>query len=129
MPRSDSCRGRTRAAVPLHRQEHEPGRASVYPAATLRKQLGKFVELADLRNEQAAARAQPHPQQLDLVGQLIDTRKQAFEARTGREMTDENIWLAERHEEQRALGKIIAAVSDPQAEAQAVHGAGTRGHS
>jgi integrase len=69
-----------------------------------------------------------HQQQLDLVGQLIDARKQAFEARTGREMTDENIWLAERRKEQRALVKIIAAVSDPQAETQAVRGAGTRKH-
>ena len=69
-----------------------------------------------------------HQQQLDLVGQLIDTRKQAFLARTGLEMTDENIWLAERRKEQHALGKIISAVSDPQAEAQAVRGAGARKH-
>ena len=69
-----------------------------------------------------------HEQQLDLLAQLIDTRKQAFEARTGREMTDENIWLAERRKEQQALGKIIAAVADPQADSQAVRGAGTRGH-
>jgi integrase len=69
-----------------------------------------------------------HEQQLNLVAQLIDTRKQAFEARTGREMTDENIWLVERRKEQQALGKIIAAVSDPQAEAQAVRGAGARKH-
>jgi hypothetical protein len=69
-----------------------------------------------------------HQQQLDLVGQLIDTRKQAFEARTGRETTDENIWLAERRKEQRALRKIIAAVSAQQAEAQAVRGAGARKH-
>jgi integrase len=69
-----------------------------------------------------------HEQQLNLVAELIDTRKQAFEARTGREMTDENIWLAERRKEQQALGKIIAAVSDPQADAQAVRGAGARKH-
>jgi hypothetical protein len=69
-----------------------------------------------------------HEQQLDLVGQLIDTRKQAFAARTGREMTDENIWLAERHKEQRALGNFIAAVSDPQVEIQAVRGAGAHKH-
>jgi hypothetical protein len=43
-------------------------------------------------------------------------------------MTDDNIWLAERRKEQRALGKIIAAVSDPQAGAQAVRGAGARKH-
>jgi integrase len=69
-----------------------------------------------------------HQQQLDLLGQLIQTRKQAFQARTGREMTDENIWLAERHKEQQALGQIIAAVSDPRTDTQAVRGAGTRGH-
>ena len=69
-----------------------------------------------------------HEQQLDLLAQLIDTRKQAFEARTGHEMTDENIWLAERRKEQQALGKIITAVIDPQADNQAVRGAGTRGH-
>lgn len=44
-------------------------------------------------------------------------------------MTDENIWLAERRKEQRALRKIIAAVTDPQADSQAVRGAGTRGRS
>jgi hypothetical protein len=43
-------------------------------------------------------------------------------------MTDENIWLAERRREQHALGKIIAAVSDPQADARAVRGAGARRH-
>jgi integrase len=67
-----------------------------------------------------------HQQQLDLVGQLIDTRKQAFQARTGREMTDENIWLAERRKEQQALTTIMAAVTSPEAEDQAVRGAGTR---
>jgi hypothetical protein len=67
-----------------------------------------------------------HQQQLDLVGQLIDTRKQAFQARTGREMTDENIWLAERRKEQQALTKIISIVSTPEAATQAVRGAGTR---
>ncbi len=40
-------------------------------------------------------------------------------------MTDENIWLAERRKEQHALCKIIATVSNPQADTQAVHGAGT----
>ena len=70
-----------------------------------------------------------HEQQLDLVGQLIETRKQAFQARTGREMTDENVWLAERRKEQSALAKIITVVSNPGAEDQAVRGAGTRGPS
>jgi hypothetical protein len=69
-----------------------------------------------------------HQQQLDLLAQLIDRRKQAFEARTGREMTDENIWLAERRKEQQALVNVIAAVTDPAADNHAVRGAGTRGH-
>jgi len=68
-----------------------------------------------------------HEQQLDLLAKLIDTRKQAFEARTGLEMTNENIWLAERRKEQLALTKIIAAVTGPEADGQAVRGAGTRG--
>ena len=70
-----------------------------------------------------------HEQQLDLVSQLIDIRKQACQARTGREMTDENVWLAERRKEQSALTKIITVVSNPGAESQAVRGAGTRGKS
>ena len=41
-------------------------------------------------------------------------------------MTDENVWLAERRREQQALGRIIAAVSDPRTEAHAVRGAGAR---
>jgi Phage integrase family len=67
-----------------------------------------------------------HEQQLDLLSQLIQTRKQASEARTGREMTDQNVWLAERRKEQQALSKIIAAVTDPQADGQAVRAAGAR---
>jgi hypothetical protein len=70
-----------------------------------------------------------HEQQLELLGQLIQTRKQAFQARSGREMPEENIWLSERHREQQALTKIIAAVTDPMADRQAVHGAGSRGRS
>ncbi len=71
-----------------------------------------------------------HEQQLDLLGQLIDSRKQAFETRTGRAMTDENIWLAERHKEQRALIEIIRVVSGPEllATNHAVRGPGTREH-
>ena len=69
-----------------------------------------------------------HEQQLDLLGQLIQTRKQAFQVRTGREMTDENVWLAERRKEQQALTNIITIVSKPEAEDQAIRGAGTRGH-
>lgn len=68
-----------------------------------------------------------HQQQRDLLAQLIDTRKQAFQQKTGREMTDDNVWLAERRKEQQALTKIIAVVSDPHVDDQAVRGAGTRG--
>jgi integrase len=70
-----------------------------------------------------------HEQQLDLLGQLIDTRKQAFAARTGHAMTDENVWLAERRKEQLALTKIIATVSDPElGENHAARGAGAPNH-
>ncbi len=67
-----------------------------------------------------------HEQQLDLLARLIDTRKRAFEARTGREMPDENIWLTERRKEQQALTKILAAVARPETDTQAVRGAGRR---
>jgi integrase len=70
-----------------------------------------------------------HQQQLDLLGQLIETRKHAFEARTGRKMTDENIWLAERRKEQQALTTIIATVTSPEADGRAVRSAGTSRHS
>ena len=41
------------------------------------------------------------------TGQLIDQRRTAFEARTGQQMSEDNIWLAGRRQEQDALGRII----------------------
>jgi integrase len=41
------------------------------------------------------------------TGQLIDDRRTAFEARTGQQMSEDNIWLAGRRQEHDALGRII----------------------
>jgi integrase len=45
--------------------------------------------------------------QLDRTTQLIGQRREAFHARTGQELGDDNIWLAGRRQEQDALGQII----------------------
>jgi integrase len=67
-----------------------------------------------------------HTQQLTRLGELIDHRREAFRAKTGREMSDENVWLAQRRQEQRALQTIIAALKHPDLGADhAVRGAGT----
>jgi hypothetical protein len=63
-----------------------------------------------------------HTQQLTRLGELIEHRREAFRAKTGREMSDDNVWLAQRRQEQRALQKIIAALKHPD---HAVRGAGT----
>jgi hypothetical protein len=68
-----------------------------------------------------------HTQQLARLDELIEHRRAAFRARTGREMNDDNVWLAQRRQEQRALGKIIAALEQPEldrAQQQAVRVAG-----
>ena len=68
-----------------------------------------------------------HTQQLERLRELIDHRREAFRAKTGREMSDENVWLAQRRQEQRALEKIIAALDHPDLNPEhAVRGAGTR---
>src|SRR5690349_1285269 len=41
------------------------------------------------------------------TGQLIDDRRTAFAARTGQQMSQDNIWLAGRRQEHDALGRII----------------------
>jgi integrase len=41
------------------------------------------------------------------TGQLIDERRTAFAARTGQQMSEDNIWLAGRRQEHDALGRII----------------------
>jgi integrase len=45
--------------------------------------------------------------QLARTGQLIDDRREAFKARTAQDMSDDNVWLAGRRQEQDALGRII----------------------
>jgi integrase len=51
--------------------------------------------LPELRTQQAHTR------------QLIDERRTAFAARTGQQMSEDNIWLAGRRQEHDALGRII----------------------
>ena len=68
-----------------------------------------------------------HEHQLDRLIDLIDGRKQAFRTKTGQEMSDDNVWLEQRHQEQRALERIIAALQQPEIRAKgshAVRGAG-----
>jgi hypothetical protein len=45
--------------------------------------------------------------QLARTGQLIDDRREAFKTRTAQDMSDDNVWLAGRRQEQDALGRII----------------------
>jgi integrase len=69
-----------------------------------------------------------HEQQLGKLSELIAQRQDAFRARTGEDMTPSNVWLEQRLTEQRALQKIIAALSEPELSrnpGQAVRGAGT----
>jgi len=48
--------------------------------------------------------------QLARTSQLIDERREAFRARTGQELADDNVWLAGRRQEQDALGRIIVRI-------------------
>ena len=41
------------------------------------------------------------------TGQLIEQRRTAFQARTGQQMSEDNVWLAGRRQEHDALGRII----------------------
>ena len=69
-----------------------------------------------------------HEQQLGKLSELITHRQDAFRARTGEKMSASNVWLEQRLTEQRALQKIIAALSEPELSrnpSQAVRGAGT----
>ncbi len=59
--------------------------------------------------------------------QLISERLQAFRARTGQEMSHDNIWLAGRRQEQDALGRIIVRLEQARladGTVQALRGAG-----
>ncbi|MDN3058985.1 hypothetical protein PH213_31500 [Streptomyces sp. SRF1] len=58
---------------------------------------------------------------------LIDERQNAFAARTGQPMGEDNIWLAGRRREQDALGRIILKLEQTRladGPPQAVRGAG-----
>jgi hypothetical protein len=61
------------------------------------------------------------------TGQLIEERRAAFQARTGQEMGDDNVWLAGRRQEHDALGRIILTLEPTRLAnrtVQAVRGAG-----
>jgi Phage integrase family len=55
------------------------------------------------------------------TGQLIDERRQAFKARTGQEMSPDNVWLAGRLQEQDALGRIIVRIEQARLADGSVH--------
>jgi DNA-binding PucR family transcriptional regulator len=65
-----------------------------------------------------------HQRQLSGLLQIVDARRQQFQRKTGREMTDDNVWLQERHKEQRALTSIIDALESVDDRSNAVRGAG-----
>lgn len=45
--------------------------------------------------------------QMARTEKLVDDRREAFKARTGQEMGEDNVWLVGRRQEQDALGRII----------------------
>ncbi len=59
--------------------------------------------------------------------QLMDERLQAFRARTGQEMGEDNVWLSGRRQEQAALGRIISTLERAPTDqaGRAIRGAGT----
>ncbi len=65
--------------------------------------------------------------QMARTGQLIDQRCAAFHARTGHQMSHDNVWLAGRRQEHDALGRIIVKLEQARladGTVQAVRGAG-----
>lgn len=62
---------------------------------------------------------------------LIDVRREQFQARTGRELTDDNVWVHQRRREVASLDAIIDRLQTPEAveSAAGVAGAGTAGRS
>ena len=60
--------------------------------------------------------------QLAETVQLIARTTAAFQERHGRPMPDDNVWLAQRHAEQQALTRLLAAMQS--APGRAVQGAG-----
>jgi len=51
--------------------------------------------------------------QLDRTNELVEQRRDAFAARTGAPMGEDNSWLAGRRQEQDALGRIILTLQAP----------------
>jgi hypothetical protein len=64
--------------------------------------------------------------QLSETEALIERRRAQHHKRTGREMSDGNVWLEQRLAEGRSLGSIIAALGAVE-DGQAVRGAGVAG--
>jgi integrase len=64
--------------------------------------------------------------QLSETEALIERRREQHRKRTGREMTDDNVWLEQRLAEGRSLVSIIAALQSAE-DGQAVRGAGVAG--
>ena len=65
--------------------------------------------------------------QLARTEQLVTERRATFEARTGHPMSEDNIWLAGRHQERDALGRIILTLRHTRladGTVQAIRGAG-----
>jgi integrase len=65
--------------------------------------------------------------QLDHTSTLITERRAAFQARTGQEMSEDNVWLAGRRQEHDALGRIILTLDRTRlavGTGQAIRGAG-----
>jgi hypothetical protein len=65
--------------------------------------------------------------QLSRTQQLVGERREAFRARTGQELGDDNVWLAGRRQEQDALGRIIVKLEQARladGTVQALRGAG-----
>lgn len=61
---------------------------------------------------------------------LIDVRREQFQARTGRELTDDNVWIHQRRREVASLDAIIERLQTPDAAADSaagIGGAGTAG--
>jgi integrase len=65
--------------------------------------------------------------QLDRTANLITERNAVFLARTGREMSEDNVWLAGRRQEHDALGRVILTLERTRladGSARAIRGAG-----
>jgi hypothetical protein len=65
--------------------------------------------------------------QLTRTEQLITQRCESFRARTGQELSEDNVWLAGRRQEQDALGRIIVQLEHARladGTMQALRGAG-----